>query len=295
MKTIISALSFAVLASANCYAMQKNTPSLDTVLSQVHDCSSTITIRSEALTPELIKQACIMLSERESDFHKIFNSKNKPVANDNNHSMRANIYADRESYVKHVTKHFDVPSNNGGMYLEGLPHVEGNHAEFVAYQKKGQIWNLRHEYIHYLDGRFNMHGDFCSSLHDSHSAPEYCPKPAPLLPHLVWWSEGIAEYIAQGDNNSRAIKSGIKQSYKLSELFNTSYETNGGSERVYDWGYLAVRFMMENHRDQIDKMLTLTRKGFYTRYQALVKEWGTQYDTEFTQWLVNLDGKDSNS
>jgi len=288
MKKIIPVAAVTLLTSAISYAMQKNTTSLETILSQVHDCSPTITIRSEALTDDLIKQACKMLSEKESDFHQTFNSKDKPVANDNNHSMRANIYANRDSYVKYVTEHFNVPSDNGGMYLEGLPHIKSNHAEFVAYQKQGKIWNLRHEYIHYLDGRFNLYGDFCSSLHDSHSAPEYCPKPAPLLPHLVWWSEGIAEYIAQGDNNTRAIENGIKKSYKLSELFNTSYETNGGSERVYDWGYLAVRFMMENHRDQIDVMLELTRKGFYTRYQALVKEWGTQFDDEFSLWLTNL-------
>jgi microbial collagenase len=42
-------------------------------------------------------------------------------------------------------------------------------------------------------------------------------------------------------------------------------------------------------------MLTLTRKGFYTRYQALVKKWGTQYDTEFTQWLISLEPKKANS
>lgn len=259
--------------------------SLAAVLSQVHDCSPTITLRSQALELVQIEQACVMLAEQEALFHRTFNTLGKPVANDNNDNMRANIYADRDSYVKYVTEHFDVPSDNGGMYLEGLPHLAGNHAEFVAYERNGGIWNLRHEYIHYLDGRFNMYGDFCASLHDSHSAPEYCPQPAPLLPHLVWWNEGIAEYIAHQQNNPRAIKNGAKQSYKLSELFNTSYEQNGGSDRVYDWGYLAVRFMMEQHRDQIDIMLNLTRKGFYSRYQALVKQWGTQYDSEFSEWL----------
>lgn len=266
---------------------------LDSVLSQTHVCSPTITLRSESLTSEQISQACTMLSAQEAKFHALFDTTGKPVANDNNSSMRANIYADNDSYVKHVTAHFDVPSDNGGMYLEGLPHLADNHAEFVAYEKNNQIWNLGHEYVHYLDGRFNTYGDFCASLHDSHSAPEYCPKPSPLFPHLVWWGEGIAEYVARGDFTPKmltddSVKEGKQPSYKLSELFNTSYEHNGGSKRVYSWGYLAVRFMMENHRAEIEQMLSLTRKGYYPQYQALVKKWGTSFDAEFANWVTQL-------
>ena len=284
-KNIALCLALSGLMACSHTPLKPEAGSLTAVLNQVHDCSPSITLRSQALESTQIEQACTMLAEQEALFHRTFNTLGKPVANDNNDNMRANIYADRDAYVQYVTVHFDVPSDNGGMYLEGLPHRADNHAEFVAYERDGGIWNLRHEYIHYLDGRFNMYGDFCASLHDSHSAPEYCPQPAPLLPHLVWWSEGVAEYIAHQQNNPRAIKSGAKQRYKLSELFNTSYEQNGGSERVYDWGYLAVRFMMEQHRDQIELMLSLTRQGFYSRYQALVKQWGTQYDAEFSQWL----------
>jgi len=266
---------------------------LDAVLSQVHVCSPTITIRSESLTRKQTMQACDMLSKQEAKFHALFATQGKPVANDNNTSMRANIYSNRASYVKHVTAHFDVPSDNGGMYLEGLPHLADNHAEFVAYEKNNQIWNLSHEYVHYLDGRFNSYGDFCASLHDSHSAPEYCPQPSPLFPHLVWWGEGIAEYVSQGDFVPKTLtvdkaKESEKEFYALSELFNTSYEHNSGGERVYEWGYLAVRFMMEKHRTEIDHMLNLTRKGYYPQYQALVKSWGTSFDAEFANWLTQL-------
>lgn len=265
-----------------------DTSKIESVLTNVKQCSDTIVLRHQALSKEQEDAACNMLSAQEARFHNTFNTKGKPVANDNNHYLRANIYQDRDAYVKYVTAHFDVPSDNGGMYLEGLPHLLNNSAEFVAYQKKGQIWNLSHEYVHYLDGRFNMYGDFCANLHDSHSGPEYCPKPAPLLPHLVWWSEGIAEYIAKGKDNERAIKAAKKQIVHLSELFNTSYEQNGGSERVYVWGYLASRYMMEKQRDKVEQMLTLTRKGQYTRYQALVKKWGKSMDSDFSKWLSQL-------
>lgn len=258
------------------------------VLSQTHKCSETLILRSQSLTEDQLQQACTMLGAQEQRFHDIFQTLGKPVAHDNNHAMRANIYSDRDNYVKYVTKHFDVPSDNGGMYLEGLPHLEGNQAEFVAYEKGGQIWNLAHEYVHYLDGRFNLYGDFCASLHDSHSAPEYCPEPAPMYPHLVWWSEGVAEYIAMGNNNPKAIKLASQNSFTLSQLFDTSYEANGGADRVYRWGYLAVRYMLENQKDKLEQMLVFTRKGDYVRYQALVRQWGTSMDEDFSNWLKAL-------
>lgn len=261
---------------------------VDAVLKIQHQCSPSLIIRAQALSQTQIQDACEMLSKQEARFHELLGTLDKPVKHDNNTAMRANIYADADAYRTYVTAHFNVPSDNGGMYLEGFPDKPGNQAEFVAYQKNGAIWNLRHEYVHYLDGRFNLYGDFCASLHDSHSAPEYCPKPAPALPHLVWWSEGLAEYLAQGDNNPAAAKLAAQASYSLSDIFNTSYEQNGGSDRVYRWGYLAVRFMMEHHRDKLDSMLGFTRKGDYPRYQALVHEWGTGMDEEFSLWLKKI-------
>ncbi|RYV02232.1 collagenase [Shewanella sp. OPT22] len=276
------------LTSSSAIAYQ---PSISSVLKQEHKCSPTIQIRSEKLSQAQISQACALLSKQEAKFHELFGTISSPVKDDNNASMRANIYADRDSYVKHVTDHFDVPSDNGGMYLEGYPNKKDNQAEFVAYEKNGQIWNLAHEYIHYLDGRFNLHGDFCSWPHDSHGAPEYCPKPAPVKPHLVWWTEGLAEYISKGDNNPKAFETAKSGEYKLSDLFNTSYENDGGSVRIYRWGYLATRFMLENHRAQVDAMLKFTRKGEYDKYQKLVTLWGTRYDAEFSTWLKKIEKK----
>lgn len=282
-------LLFLSLLSAVCHAQSQL--AVDAVLTITHQCSPTLNIRAQALTQSQIDEACTLLITQEKRFHTLLDTHNRPVRDDNNVAMRANIYADADAYRTYVTAHFDVPSDNGGMYLEGHPEHPGNQAEFVAYQKQGKIWNLRHEYVHYLDGRFNLYGDFCASLHDSHSAPEYCPKPAPLLPHLVWWSEGLAEYLAWGDDNPAAIELAAKGSYRLSEIFDTSYEQNGGSERIYRWGYLAVRFMMEHHRDKLEQMLGFTRNGDYPRYQALVREWHTSMDEEFSLWLKKISKK----
>lgn len=269
---------------------------VDLILQRQHICSATLSLRSEALTPEQEQAACEQLGRLEKEFHRLFSgSTNKtltPVKHDNNHSLRANIYRDQASFALYASKHFNMPTNNGGMYLEGLPELTDNHAEFVAYQREqGKVHNLGHEYIHYLDGRFNLYGDFCANLHDSHAAPENCPKPAPQTPYLVWWGEGIAEYLAHGKNNPAAILQGKKKTYRLSQLFDTGYENNNDSTRIYSWGYLAVRFMLERHREQIEQMLAFTRIGDYPRYQALIRSWGNSLDDEFAAWIESLNAE----
>jgi microbial collagenase len=263
-------------------------PAVEIILTQVTDCNKSIVIRSQSLNKEQLTAACKLLVSQEDKFHSIFATKGKPVADDNNVKMRANIYADRDEFVKYATAHFNMPTNNGGMYLEGYPEKVHNQAEFVAYERSGKIWNLKHEYIHYLDGRFNKYGDYCNGLHDDHAGPEFCAGPNLPYPHVVWWAEGLGEYLAWGENNPKAIALAQENRFKLSELFNTSSHENTGADRVYRWGYLAVRFMMEQHRSHIDEMLIHLRSGDWQAYQVLVRDWNTSLDEEFDLWLASL-------
>jgi microbial collagenase len=275
-------------------ARRSATEPVELVLLQQHRCSDTLVLRHARITAAQSSQICLELSAVEQRFHQLLNTGRTPVAGDGNTALRANIYASRADFERFAGQHFKMPTDNGGMYLEGLPDKPGNQAEFVAYQRdSGEVWNLRHEYVHYLDGRFNLHGDFCANLHDSHAAPENCPQPAPLTPYLVWWTEGLAEYIALGTDNPAALElarqaAGGQQAYPLSALFNTGYISQGGTERVYRWGYLATRYLLEQQPDKAGSMLQLLRRGDYPRYQALVKGWGTSLDADFQRWLVQL-------
>ena len=263
--------------------------SVDAVLGRVWRCGPSVTLRSQALTREFETNACKSLGDIEQRFHALFGTSGKPVANDFNDSLRANIYRSRDDYERYAGTHFNIPVDNGGMYLEGLPGKPGNQAEFIASQTpEGTIRNLEHEFVHFLDARFNLYGDFCRNLHDSHSPPENCPRPAPPTPYLVWWTEGVAEYVARGTDHPKAMAIARTKEFALGELFDTGYEQKTGRTRVYTWGYLAVRFMMENHRADIETMLSFTRVGDYPRYQAVVREWGSRYDGEFEAWLSRV-------
>jgi microbial collagenase len=104
----------------------------------------------------------------------------------------------------------------------------------------------------------------------------------------VWWSEGLAEYIAKEDDNPRAFKllneTKPEQWPSLADVFNTEYKD--GSDKVYRWGYLAVRFMNERHQSTYRNMAKFLQTDFFDGYKKLLDDSGEKYAVEFTQWLV---------
>lgn len=253
------------------------------VLSQIHECSSTIKIRAQELTALQLQSACNTMEAEESRFHVSLATNNQPVADDNNTFLQVNIFNSSDDYQKYAKAIFKIDTNNGGMYLEGNPSQVGNQANFVAYEASyakadHYIWNLEHEYVHYLDGRFDMYGDFNAPTED-----------------VVWWSEGVAEYIANQNDNPRAIDT-IKDGsvYTLGQVFTTTYD-GFDQDRIYRWGYLAVRFMFERHFNEVKSMLAKTRAGDWAGYKTLMNSWASAYGNEFTQWTLDLANSGTNN
>jgi microbial collagenase len=220
--------------------------------------------------------ACEKMGFEEGYFHTRLETGNQPVADDHNTQLQVNIFDSSDDYGKYAGPIFDISTNNGGMYLEGDPSKPGNIPNFIAYEASYAnpdhfVWNLEHEYVHYLDGRFDMYGDF------SHPTEK-----------VVWWSEGVAEYVANEDNNPKAIET-IKDgsTYTLSEIFETTYD-GFDVDRIYRWGYLAVRFMFERHMDDVNRMLVETRSGNWSQYKVIINQWAVQYQSEFEQWQQQL-------
>ncbi|CAM4253700.1 collagenase [Pseudoalteromonas maricaloris] len=246
------------------------------VLSQQHSCSDTIKIRAQALTAQQLTSACQTMEAEEGRFHTMLETGRLPVADDNNDFLQVNIFNSSADYKKYAKAIFKISTDNGGMYLEGNPSDVNNVANFVAYEASyakpdHYIWNLEHEYVHYLDGRFDLYGDFN----------------APTKP-IVWWSEGVAEYIANLNDNQAAIDT-IKDGsvYTLAEIFSTTYD-GFDQDRIYRWGYLGVRFLYEKHLDEVLAMRQETRQANWNAYQARMDRLASQYQSEFVQWCNEL-------
>lgn len=247
------------------------------VLPISYSCSPTLRLKAQSLTQAQLTEACSIVGGEESYFHTKVASGKIPVANDNNTQLEMVVFSSSQDYGTYAGAIYGIDTNNGGMYLEGDPSVVGNQPRFIAYQAewmlpKFEIWNLTHEYIHYLDGRYDMYGDFGAAMGVN----------------SVWWVEGFAEYISYGYRNlayDGAKTQAALGTYNLSTIFNNDY--NSGQTRVYNWGYLGVRYMFEKQRPKVSNILGYFRPGNYTGYSAYManSSMASSMDADFKNWL----------
>ncbi|MBJ7312126.1 collagenase [Rugamonas sp. CCM 8940] len=247
----------------------------NSVLKFSKTCSPTLRIRAQEMSEAQLQDSCQRLQTEEGYAHAMLKTRNTPVAGDGNAGLELVVFDDYTNYSKYASVIYDISTDNGGMYLEGDPSAAGNQARFIAHEASWlrpafQVWNLEHEYVHYLDGRFDMYGDFGVST----------AKPT------VWWIEGIAEYLSLKNNNQVAIDMVRSGSYRLSEIFGNNYNMSDYTNRAYRWGYMATRFMVERHRADVDAVLGKFRLGDYDGYQGYMSQIGNRYDGEFASWAA---------
>ncbi|MBN3493751.1 M9 family metallopeptidase [Vibrio neptunius] len=252
------------------------------VLPYRYQCQGAAIIRSQNLSEQQSEKACEVLSAVEADFHQVVNSGWAPVNDDHNDNVEVVVWKDNDAYVAYSHFLFGNSTDNGGQYLEGDPSKPENVARFLAYRYDAgdelAILNLEHEYIHYLDGRFNLYGDFSDTLSSG---------------HMVWWLEGFAEYMHYRQDYQAAVDLIEHQPMSLSEVIETTYEDD--TNRIYRWGYLGVRFMLEEHPQHMARLLEFARKGDYATWSEQAKRLGVEFNSEFALWLETVSSTDSGS
>jgi microbial collagenase len=247
------------------------------VLTITSTCSPSIRILAQQMSAAELAATCTSLTGQDAYVHGIVRD-GGPVADDRNTTIEVCVFDSSTDYQTYAGVIYGIDTNNGGIYLEGDPAAAGNQPRFVAYEAEWlrpafQIWNLNHEYTHYLDGRFDMAGDF--------AAGQTTP--------TVWWVEGFAEYVSysyRGVDYTDAMTQAGRHTYALSTLFDTTYD-NADQTRVYNWGYLAVRYMLQSHRTDMDAVLAKYRTGDWNGARTYLKSTiGTRYDADFATWLT---------
>ncbi|WP_394204873.1 collagenase [Shewanella waksmanii] len=253
-------------------------PKQEAVLPIEHHCSDSLFILSQDLNEQELAISCKKLTSQEGDFHQLLQTNMQPTANDFNEALRVIAFKNWSQYNAYGQLLFDIQTDNGGMYIEGTPSKPGNQATFFAFRQfwiapEFAIWNLNHEYVHYLDGHFVKYGGF------GHFPSK-----------MVWWSEGLAEYIAKGDDNPstlRVIKDNIEQAPDLETIFATEYKD--GVDRTYKWSYMAVRFLAEHYQQDLIKLSQYLKTDYFEGYELLLKDL-TAHQDQFASWLkVQVD------
>ncbi|WP_448547068.1 collagenase [Thalassotalea fusca] len=273
-KNTIMACSVSLLLASGA-TLAKGKPTVENILPHTHTCSATLKFRAQDMTTQQFEDSCNLLAIQEDYFHQKLSTQWLPVDNDLNEDLRMVVFDDYRNYNRYGSRLFGINTNNGGMYIEGNATDPNNQASFYAHEAdwlrpEFAIWNLEHEYVHYLDGRFDLKGNFSD-----------------YPTNTVWWSEGLAEYIALKDDNTDAvalIANGNNRT--LSQVFNTNYSNS--SDEIYRWGYLGVRFMFENNINDIDLLRSLTRSADWQGYQNELNTWAGLYESQWQNWLVTL-------
>lgn len=250
----------------------------DAALPLTHTCDATHTVRAQALTSAELDAVCANLSAQDPYFDDLVKD-DGPIPGQHLSTAQFVVFAGRADYQTYAGAIYGVSTDNGGITLTGDPADPANQPLSIMYQKASddgftaRIWNLNHEYTHILDARHDMKGDFTRQT----SVPD------------VWWIEGLAEYVSygyRGITDEQAVGEAGKHTYRLSTLFQNTY-ANSDVIRTYPWGYLAVRYMFENHPADIQRMLARFRVGDYAGgYAVYNSDIGTRYDADFDQWLT---------
>ncbi|MFF8731843.1 collagenase [Streptomyces sp. NPDC015171] len=248
------------------------------VLPVTHPCDAAVTIRAQALTAADLDAACASVLRQDAYFRSVVRA-GGPIPGQYASTLRLVVFASRADYQTYAGAMYGISTDNGGMTLGGDPSDPTNQPMSVMYQRDddngfpARIWNLNHEYTHFLDARDDMKGDFGRQI----SVPD------------VWWIEGLAEYVSysyRGLADEQAVQEAGRHTYRLSTLFESTYD-NSDVTRTYPWGYLAVRYMIERHPDDVQRMLDRFRVGDYTGGYAVYHDGiGTRYDADFDQWLT---------
>jgi len=191
------------------------------------------------------------------------------LPNDINDTLRVKLYGTPSDYQNYNGILFDVNyPNSGGVYIEA-------YGTFYTYQRTAEESTytveelFRHEYAHYLQGRFLIPGLWAGTPYYSNN-------------RLVWFEEGMAQFLAgstiaegiKGINvvRNKIISNGSHQS--LTDVFNSSY-SSGNFDAFYIYGPMLWSSWYENSRSLIKDLMQNLRDSDLTAFDNVIDYYRT--------------------
>ena len=203
----------------------------------------------------------------------------EPVAGDPNDTLRMVVFGSKQEYVDYVTYLFGIGSDNGGMYIE-------SRSTFYTWDRTVSVEStlslealFRHEYVHYLQGRYLIPGFWGDSdiYNDS---------------RLVWYEEGMAEFFAGSTetdgiqllaSNANNTQNSIGNWPSLNTVFNSSYTS--GNFYHYHYGNMIWYHWYLNDFAKLKTLFELTRNNDIAGFDDLVDSQRFDGQQAFTDFL----------
>ncbi|WP_249262246.1 collagenase ColA [Leptospira alexanderi] len=203
-----------------------------------------------------------------------------PVSGDPTDSISMYIYGSLRDYRVFHPFLFDLATNNGGIYIE-------KDKSFYTYQRTSaeSIYTieelLRHEYVHYLVGRFIIPGMWGQG-------------PAYANERLTWFDEGIAEFLAGSTPKEiRPRKTLVSQiQYDGSSRMNVSeiVTAHYGDFKFYRYAGNFFQYLYTYKKDVLRDLIRALRDSNIPAFDTLVTQMSqdASLNTSYQSYLSSL-------
>ena len=207
------------------------------------------------------------------------------LASDDNEVLTMYVYGTRTDYEQFHPYLFGLDTENGGIYIESW-------GEFFTYERttNESIYSLeelfRHEYVHYLHGRYTVEGSWGETEMYADS-------------RLTWFEEGGAEFFAGSTqaNDVELRKIMIENiewdngdHMSINEIVNASYS---GGFKFYRYSALFFNFLNETQPQTITDLHKIVRSDDVAGFDAVVDGFANdaQLQADFSAYLTEkMDG-----
>lgn len=207
------------------------------------------------------------------------------LASDENEALTMYVYGTRSDYEQFHPYLFGLDTENGGIYIESW-------GQFFTYERTSDesIYSLeelfRHEYVHYLHGRYTVEGSWGETEMYQNS-------------RLTWFEEGGAEFFAGSTqaNDVELRKIMIENiewdngdHMSISEIVNASYSTGF---KFYRYSALFFNFLNETQEQTITDLHKIVRSDDVAGFDAVVAEFANdaQLQADFSEYLTTKIGE----
>jgi microbial collagenase len=226
---------------------------------------------AESMSTAIFETLCDSLNEKATLFHDRMQTNYQVVDDDYNDKVEIRIFNSYASYVDKIKEVSGLDySTSGGFFYEGNPMLEGNVAKIYVFEKSlsNGVWNLEHEFIHYLNGRYIKYGGVSTKA------------------NYLFGEEGIAEYFAnpEGDGDTQFA---LINPFTIAEVL--SIDINDGQTQIYGWSYWLMRYLIEEQSDTTYTLSYYLQQGQFEEYETLLEEISLDFEDNFQQWLEQFE------
>ena len=232
-----------------------------------------------------VQSIYLSMRNTRSNFFKLTGNTD-PLGTDTNDVINLYIFSNNERYSTLGGFLFNIPTNNGGIYIE-------DYSAIYTFDRDSDYLPINflvdHEYVHYLDGRYNIEGTYGELDFYDWDTGRY-----------VFWVEGLASFAASARpktgfgiaySNAYQITQDVNRNstITLKESIRTSYNNS----RMYPYSEAAWGFLYTYLHPQLLELLELVKNNNVQEYfnKLDLIAYNQTFEPLFQQYLIEIKNK----